>query len=392
MPRPPLPRNNHGTIRCYPNGNSFRAVTNFRNSNGVTKPIERSGPTEAKAKANLRRALRDRQEKRTTLTSTSRFRDVALAWLEDVANDPEVADSSVVTYRRTLKNQVLDRIGGLRLPELSVPTLEEFFAELRDEGHTANYRRSIRTVVRGPLSFAIRKGLLERNPVHDLSPIKGKGKKVRSLTPEERLDMLDRLDADEVSRKSGLPDLVRFMLGTGCRVGEALALRWCDCNLTDTRIYDADGDEIPPVSVSINGNIVDVTGKGLQRHNGKTENSDRILKLPAFLAMMLTIRRPAGSTDDEPVFPSGRLTWKHPNNVRRSLREAWERIEAYAWVHPHVFRKTAATILDDSRLSARQIADVLGHANPELTLRTYMGRGHLSDAAADALDAAYAAN
>jgi integrase len=39
-----------------------------------------------------------------------------------------------------------------------------------------------------------------------------------------------------------------------------------------------------------------------------------------------------------------------------------------------VFRKTCAMILDQSELSARQIADQLGHAKVSMTQDNYLGR------------------
>lgn len=55
-------------------------------------------------------------------------------------------------------------------------------------------------------------------------------------------------------------------------------------------------------------------------------------------------------------------------------------------VTSHVFRKTAATILDEAGLSARQVADQLGHARPSMTQDTYMGRKLVDRRAADALE------
>jgi len=45
------------------------------------------------------------------------------------------------------------------------------------------------------------------------------------------------------------------------------------------------------------------------------------------------------------------------------------------------FRKTVATLLDEAGLTARQIADVLGHAHPSMTQDVYMGRGAVSRSA-----------
>jgi integrase len=52
----------------------------------------------------------------------------------------------------------------------------------------------------------------------------------------------------------------------------------------------------------------------------------------------------------------------------------------------HIFRKTAATMLDEAGLSAREIADQLGHSKPSLTLDVYMGRGVATTRAAEALE------
>jgi integrase len=53
----------------------------------------------------------------------------------------------------------------------------------------------------------------------------------------------------------------------------------------------------------------------------------------------------------------------------------------------HTFRKTAATILAEAALSARLIADQLGHARPSMTQDVYLGRRAVDDQAARALDA-----
>jgi integrase len=53
-----------------------------------------------------------------------------------------------------------------------------------------------------------------------------------------------------------------------------------------------------------------------------------------------------------------------------------------------VFPKTCATILDEAGLSARAIADQLGHARPSMTQDVYMGRKVINPQTAVALDAA----
>jgi integrase len=85
------------------------------------------------------------------------------------------------------------------------------------------------------------------------------------------------------------------------------------------------------------------------------------------------------------VFPSplGRL--RNRSNTTGDLRRALDRI-GYPWVSSHTFRKTAITRLDDAGLSARQIADHVGHARPSMTQDVYMGRSVASSAAAEILN------
>ncbi|MFS0131793.1 tyrosine-type recombinase/integrase [Corynebacterium striatum] len=44
-----------------------------------------------------------------------------------------------------------------------------------------------------------------------------------------------------------------------------------------------------------------------------------------------------------------------------------------SWVTFHTFRKTVATRLDEAGLTAREIADQLGHEQPSMTTDVYMG-------------------
>lgn len=80
---------------------------------------------------------------------------------------------------------------------------------------------------------------------------------------------------------------------------------------------------------------------------------------------------PRASNDH--VFPAPKGGLRDPSNTQADLKDSleWCRLP---WVTSHVFRKTTATLLDGAGLSARAIADQLGHAQPSLTQNVYMGR------------------
>lgn len=61
------------------------------------------------------------------------------------------------------------------------------------------------------------------------------------------------------------------------------------------------------------------------------------------------------------------LTWRP--SVRRVLDAA-----GMTWAIPHTFRRTVASLLEAAGWALSDIADVLGHADPAMTMRNYLGR------------------
>jgi integrase len=91
-----------------------------------------------------------------------------------------------------------------------------------------------------------------------------------------------------------------------------------------------------------------------------------------------------GDLTTSPQYPvSGKV--RDRSNTTGDLRRVFDRA-GFDWVTSHTLRKTVATRLDDAGLSARQIADHLGHARPSLTQDVYLGRKVVSSQAARVLN------
>ena len=403
MARQPLALGTAGeyTVRHHPGkktGSQWQAYCTFRDLDGKTRQIERWAESKSKVRAALNEAIRDRRPPSSyagALSSQSRFSDAAAQWMPRVERSRAIR--TVQAYRWALNRHVLPGLGELRLIECTAGRLDDYMDSLEARGLSANTRRNIKSVASGVLGFAVRHKALPTNPARDMSRIEDeRKKKVRALTPEERSAFLTRLDdlrcahhleAEPavagkcrlcVAHRRTLPDLVRFMLGTGVRIGECLAVRWCDLELA----------AVPPVA-AVGPTLVRVPRQGLVRQDdGKTKAATRTIALPGHVVTMLSVRRPPDAADWSPVFPSASHTWWDPANAQDALRKARERT-GFDWVTSHVFRKTAATVLDEAGFSARQIADQLGHERPSLTQDVYMHRGATNPAAAAAFDEAY---
>lgn len=239
----------------------------------------------------------------------------------------------------------------------------------------------MRTVLSGVCGLAVRHGALPTNPVRDVARLEGRKVPSRALSVAELTDLLSKLDGDQEAVRHDLPDLARWYAGTGERTGEALAVHW--------HHLDLDGG-----TADWAGSVIRVKGEGQKINDGKTDVSQRALALPSWLVTMLCERRIVladrfGVPVDElhgPVFPNslGKLRDKH--NTLARWREFRQRA-GYPWVTFRTFRRSVATILDEAGLSARQIADQLGHSKVSTTQDVYMGRRVSSRRAAEALDA-----
>lgn len=377
----------------------------FRDQDGVTRPMRKHGSSKTAARNALNEAISARQragrQRAGELTPGSTFADAAVLFLARVAK--RRADSTHALYEFHLTNTILPAVGALRLRECTVGRVDAFLAALEPR-YAANTRRKIRSITSGVLQQAVLAEAIPHNPVRDLDRIEeshgARKAKPRGLTVAERTRLLAWLDGtsddeDErrkqlVAQRADLPDLVRFMLGTGLRIGEALASRPCDVNLAGLEL-DVNGSRRTVPVVAMAGNMTWVKGKGLVRHEGKSAAALRLIPLPDFTTRMLRRRISPELGPADPIFPAagrdGSLTFRYPANVRRSLRSVRDEIDL-GWMTPHTWRRTYATILDDEiTFTDRMKADLLGQAN--FLKDDYVSRGELHPEAAVVLDSAF---
>jgi integrase len=374
MARPPMSLGTSGVIRTYRTRVGWRARTTYRDFDGVTREVQRHGRTEAMAKRALAEALRDRARYDGSAEIRPDMRVVALAetWFQSM-QDGDRSATTLAQYRYRLDHQVIPALGELRVRELTAGTLDRHLTAIGKK-HGAATAKTVRTVLSGMCGLAARHDALERNPVRDAGQIKNGAKKApRALTGAEARQLLALLTYDDKAVRRDLPDLVAFMVSTGCRVGEACAIRWSDVDF-DRRL------------VAITGTVTRVNGTGLTVSRTKSAASNRLLRLPEWLLEMLRIRMSRFAQSDDPVFPASLGGLRDPSNTQADLREAFA-AAGFGYITSHALRKTAATLLDAAGLSAREIADQLGHSKPSLTQDVYMGRKVASTRAANVFEA-----
>lgn len=371
MARPPLVLGTWGKInRAQKAPNLWVAYARFRDYDGVTRQVERTAPTGSRAEDALKEALRDRARLHgEEITADALVRATAEQWFVDEVKDAK-AYNTERRYREVLDLMVLPSLGALRIREVSVARCDRFIKAVT-KSHGPSAAKHAKTVLSGVLGLATRLGALDANPIRDVATVHVETKEVEAMTLEQVQRMRIKLYADEQSALRDIPNGVDFMLGTSARIGEAMACRWVDIDLES---------DVP--TVLIRATVIQKKGSGavIQEHT-KRSSSRRLVPLPEFAVQMLR-RRAKDKRHDEYVFPSARGKVRDPNNFRKG----WDLFRAegeFAWVHPHIFRKTAAALVEDPELAA----GLLGHADSRVTKAHYLPRTTLVPDVRDRLDA-----
>lgn len=411
MGRPPLPLGTYGKLLFFemPNGR-IQARARFRDYDGRVRLVCKVARSRAAAERALKADLSHRQTPggAGAITAATRISALADAWLE---GDHGWSTGTERTYRSVLNKQIKPALGQLGIREVTPGVISRALSALaKSSGPGA--AKSARACLSGMFAFAIQDGAVAVNPVRDSTAKISTDKRApRALTPIETTRLVQLFRTSDRAVELDLPDLVDWMLATGCRIGEALALR-----------YDTNGDGNPILDLDsgtweVNATVVRVPGVGLTiQPRPKTHAGWRIIAIPDFAVRMLERRQSPTGRQADVVFRSVLAGGpRDPNNVSGDLRQLLDSFDCdrcsgsghqrredgtfevgatgrrlrcaegpWSWVTSHTFRKTVATRLDEARLTPRQVADQLGHANPSMTLDVYFGR-HVASAEAAAV-------
>jgi integrase len=378
MPRPPLPLGTYGKIKTWQEDKTWLARAQFRDFDGIVRPVKRSAKTRAAAERELKTALAERQmpSKQSEITAQTKIEKVAELWLaeiEQAVNGGSKSPSTLDTYRTIYGRHVKPALGELRVREVDTPVVDRVLAAIKQK--TVSGARTAKIVISGLMRLAARHGAVTINPVRETARIEGSPRrKPRALTAQERRQWLAALEASEPARRWDLPDLSLMMLATGCRIGECLAIGWNDIDLDRA-------------SVEICWRLVRQTAVGLLRLPSTKSgvSGERVVPLPSWAVTMLKRRRLAIASEVQAVFPDSLGGWRDPSNVRRVWRQVRDQVQMDGLVS-HMLRKTVASFLDDADVSTRKISDQLGHSKVSMTQDRYLGRKLTDRQTADVLE------
>ena len=284
-----------------------------------------------------------------------------------------------------MRTLVLPSFNELTLREIGVARCDHFLKQLAKQSY--NRARQARVVLRLALGLAVRHEIIPRNPMDHVSRLRRPAHTPDAFTVDDISSIRAAIRAWEHRpilagpRPDGqLGQIIELMLGTSARIGEVLAIRLCDLDLSSA---------VPTVRIS--GTIISRTGEAIHRQDHpKTARSVRRIALPEFAQRAVRARiRSIGIAPAESLLFSTRVgTPLTTNNVRRQLRDIMDDA-GIADVTPHRFRRTAATAINETG-GLLLAAELLGHSDPRITVQHYIRRNEaVNPATADLLGAMF---
>ncbi len=157
-----------------------------------------------------------------------------------MAGKYELKQSTRTNYLYMYKNYVSEHIGKKKIASIKYSDIKAYYNWLiKDKGFKPNSMEIINTILHPVFTLAVRDGYIRSNPTDGVMVEIKKGHswekpKRHALTEREQEAFINYMVGSNIY-SHWLP-LFTVFLGTGCRVGEIIGLRWQDCDFENQTI------------------------------------------------------------------------------------------------------------------------------------------------------------
>lgn len=155
-------------------------------------------------------------------------------WDEYIAMKHELKDSTRSNYIYMYDKYIRSEIGQKNITVIKYSDVKKFYMSLiYEKGFKPNSMEIVNTILHPVFTSAVRDGYIRLNPSDGvMAEIKKSHtweKPKRHALTERQQELFVNFTAHSHQYNHWLP-LITTMLGTGCRIGEVLGLRWEDCD------------------------------------------------------------------------------------------------------------------------------------------------------------------
>lgn len=374
--------------RSYGEGSVYqrkdgRWVAKYK-SEEMIKPHVLYGKSEAEVKRKLREFKKE-TARGLVVCRKMYFRDYAKRWLYSF-KQPSVESTTFDRYESIYLNHLEPAFGSRQMSSIRGIEIQNFLVE-KSAIYSFKYVKSMRILLSELFAYAHTEGDIVRNPMRNVKPPKKDSFKAeRVVTTLEDSDVVALEQTLWQKKKNGkirIPyaGLIVFLLHTGLRCGELLALKWSDIDLDEK-------------TVTINKNLATIIDRDRKDDmpkrkklikSPKTASGYRVVPLNKKAITALELLQ---KNQRELGVQSEFVAISRNGNplCNKELRRVLERmiksagIDCPCAIHP--LRHTFATRSLRAGVPISVVSKWLGHANISVTLDTYIHASKLDERSA----------
>ena len=301
------------------------------------------------------------------------YKELASLWWESYKHT--VKPNTQLNVRRLLDNHILPLFGSYKLDKLTTPLIQNIVNKLADKTNKGEegaflYYDSLHALNKRILQYGVVMQAIPFNPAREVilprNTQKAKQEKVKHFENQELKKFLDYLDSLNLNKFRYYYEntLYKFLLATGCRINEALALSWSDIDLENSVVH-----------------ITKTLNYKQETNSPKSKASLRDIDIDQATVSMLKQYRHRQTKESWKIGKSESIVFsdfihEYPNNrtLQTRLRTHFKRANVTN-IGFHGFRHTHASLLLNSGIPYKELQHRLGHSTLSMTMDIY---SHLS--------------
>ena len=301
------------------------------------------------------------------------YKELASLWWESYKHT--VKPNTQLNVRRLLDNHILPLFGSYKLDKLTTPLIQSVVNKLADKTNKGEdgaflYYDSLHALNKRILQYGVVMQAIPFNPAREVilprNTQKAKREKIKHFDNQELKKFLDYLDSLNLNKFRYYYEntLYKFLLATGCRINEALALSWSDIDLENSVVH-----------------ITKTLNYKQETNSPKSKSSLRDIDIDQATVSMLKQYRLRQTKESWKIGKSESIVFsdfihEYPNNrtLQTRLRTHFKRANVTN-IGFHGFRHTHASLLLNSGIPYKELQHRLGHSTLSMTMDVY---SHLS--------------
>lgn len=301
------------------------------------------------------------------------YEALATSWWDNYKN-------TVKVNTRKLQKSILDKhllplFGSFKLDKLTTPLIQSIMNKLANRTNTGEvgaylHYDKIHALNKRILQYGVVLQVIPTNPASNVvlprNTQKDKKAKVKHFNNDELKQFLTYLDSLDNTKYNTYYDitLYKFLLATGCRINEALALSWSDIDLDNSVVH---------ITKTLNCEMKLNSPKSKSSYRDIDIDQQTVTMLKKYQRKQTQEAWKLGRTETV-VFSNFIKAYPRINQLTKRLRAHFDKAGVNN-IGFHGFRHTHASLLLNSGIPYKELQHRLGHSKLSMTMDTY---SHLS--------------